>query len=99
VKDQSYQGDIISDRLRKQALDSNIMEQAKVYALEYLDSVQDRSVFPSIKAIEELQAFNEALPEMSSDPLDILKLLHEKGSPATVAQTGGRDHQPQRFAD
>jgi len=90
MKDVSYQEEIISDRLRKQALDSNLMEQAKEYAIEYMNSVQDRQVFPSIEAIEDLQAFDEALPEMPSDPQDILKLLHEKGSPATVAQTGGR---------
>ena len=76
--------DIISDRLRKQALDSNLMEQAKVYALEYMNSVQERPVFPSIEAIENLQAFDEALPEMSGNPQDILKLL-EGGEEKTTS--------------
>jgi glutamate/tyrosine decarboxylase-like PLP-dependent enzyme len=90
MKDIPYQGAGISDCFRAQALDSTLMEQVYAYALEYMNSVQDRPVFPNSGDIEGLLAFDEELPDMHSDPHEILKMLHEKGSPATVAQTGGR---------
>lgn len=90
MKTISQNGDVISDRLREQALDVTLMEQAHEYALAYMESVQDRQIFPNQKAVEGLQAFDEDLPEMPGNPHAILELLHEKGSPATVAQTGGR---------
>lgn len=34
--------------------------------------------------------FNEPIPELQSDPSDILKLHHKYGSPAAVAQTAGK---------
>jgi hypothetical protein len=33
---------------------------------------------------------DESLPEKQCNPNEILHLLHKYGSPATVAQTGGR---------
>jgi len=81
---------IISDRLRGQAVDYSLMEQAKEYALDYMKGVQERNVFPTSEAIEGLEAFREPMPEEPSDPYEIIKMLHEAGSPATVAQTGGR---------
>ncbi len=90
MKDVPFEGAAICERFRTQALDSTLMEQAHAYALEYMTSVQERPVFPSSEDIEGLMAFDEELPDMHGDPHEILKLLHEKGSPATVAQTGGR---------
>ena len=86
----SQNDDFISDRFREQALDSSLMEQAYTYALAYMESVQERQVVPNLKDIEGLQAFDEDLPERPGNPHAILELLHEKGSPATVAQTGSR---------
>ena len=65
-------------------------EQAKDYALDYMESVRDRRVCPTDEAVAALSAFDEPLPDKPGDPGDILKTLHETGSPATVAQTGGR---------
>ena len=90
MNDVPNKGATISDCFRKQALDAALMEQAHAYALEYMNSVQERPVFPSSKGIEGLSAFDEELPDMHSDPYEVLKMLHEKGSSATVAQTGGR---------
>lgn len=68
----------------------NLFEQAKSYAYEYMDNVNERAVFPTEDAINRLDVFDETLPEKPSDPSEILRFLHEYGSPATVAQTGGR---------
>jgi len=70
--------------------DTALFERAKEYALEYMHGVDARDVYPSDEAIRGLAAFVEDLPEDGTDELEILRLLGEHGSPATVAQTGGR---------
>ena len=67
-----------------------LFEQAKDYALEYMESIRDRRVPPADEAVAALRIFDEPLQEQPADPGQILKTLHEIGSPATVAQTGGR---------
>ncbi|MDD3169837.1 MAG: pyridoxal-dependent decarboxylase [Eubacteriales bacterium] len=81
---------MISDRLREQALDLNLFERAKGYAYDYMSKILDQPVFPDDKAIAGLDRFREPLPETPGDPYEILERLHNNGSPATVAQTGGR---------
>ncbi len=80
----------ISDRFRQHAEDWALFEQAKNYALDYMRNVLDRPVFPEQDTIQALNAFREKLPEKPVDPYDILAKLNRFGSPATVAQTGGR---------
>lgn len=80
----------ISDKFRWQAQDWDLFEQAKNYALEYMHSVLERPVYPGKEALEGLKAFREKMPDGPSDPHAILDKLHRYGSPATVAQTGGR---------
>jgi glutamate/tyrosine decarboxylase-like PLP-dependent enzyme len=70
--------------------DRELFEQAKGYAYEYMDQVYDREVFPTDEACQNLAAFNEPMPEAGGDPSEMLRLLHEYGSPATVTSTGGR---------
>ena len=72
-------------------LDSKeVFRQAVKYSFEYMDGVSARPVFPDQQALDGLAAFDEPLPEAPGDPGEILAILHEKGSPATTAQTGGR---------
>ncbi len=59
-------------------------------AAHYLETLDQRSVAPSSEAIERLSDLGGALPGGSTDPVDVLKLLDEVGSPATVASAGGR---------
>ena len=80
----------ITDQLRTQALDWQLYEQAKNYALDYMQTVLDRPVFPEAAAIKNLAVFREKLPDQPADPYLVLEKLHQFGSPATVAQTGGR---------
>ncbi|HOG14912.1 MAG TPA: pyridoxal-dependent decarboxylase, partial [Synergistales bacterium] len=80
----------ISAIMREQALDKGLLEKAGRCAQDYLDSVLDRPVFPEEKDLEGLVEFRHALPEEPGDPGEILDRLHRFGSPATVAQVGGR---------
>ena len=67
-----------------------LYEQAKGYAFEYAETLAKRSVFPTQRAIDDLEQFVESLPSHSGDAGNILEQLHQYGSPASVAQTGGR---------
>lgn len=68
----------------------DIFEQAKSYAFDYADKATQRNVFPTEKALQNLYLFEEDLPDVSGNASDILKQLHEQGSPASVSQIGGR---------
>ena len=81
---------IVSERLREEALDLDLFEQAKIYAFDYMRNILNQDVFPGRKALDGLNIFKEPLQEESSNPYEILDSLHNNGSPSTVAQTGGR---------
>lgn len=80
----------ILDPLRNPAGDAGLLQRATDHSLEYRRTIDDRPVYPAPEAIANLSAFVEPLPEHPGDPLEIIDLLHAHGSPATVAQTGGR---------
>ncbi len=67
-----------------------LFEQAKAYAYAYMDGLGEADVYPSAQTVEGLRAFDGALPEGPCAPSDLLRLLNERGSGATVAQSGGR---------
>lgn len=67
-----------------------LLRQALGYAEEYVAGIGTQRVWPDAEALAGLVAFDEALPEAPSSPEAMLELLHRNGSPATVAQTGGR---------
>ena len=80
----------IFDRMRDEIADKKVLEQAKTYAFEYIDEITDRTVFPSQQAIKNLNQFDESMPLSPQSGEEILRRLHEYGSPAAVAQTGRR---------
>jgi glutamate/tyrosine decarboxylase-like PLP-dependent enzyme len=67
-----------------------VLSEAAGRALQYLEQVRSRRVFPSEEALAQLKRLGGQLPEHPEDPLSVLQLLDEAGSPATVANTGGR---------
>src|SRR5215472_13904102 len=67
-----------------------LLSEAAGRALRYLEQVRSRRVFPSEEALAQLKRLGGQLPEHPEDPLSVLQLLDEAGSPATVANTGGR---------
>ncbi|HNP07937.1 MAG TPA: aminotransferase class V-fold PLP-dependent enzyme [Cyclobacteriaceae bacterium] len=69
---------------------SGLFEKAQSYGLEYLLKVFDRNVFPENQALVDLEKFVEEMPTQSEDASKVIDLLHQFGSPATVATMGGR---------
>ncbi len=67
-----------------------LFDDAHQRALRYLAGVDDRPVFPDREALDGLDALDGDLPDQPSEPLDVLRLLDERGSPAAVAQMGPR---------
>src|SRR5262249_37127274 len=68
----------------------DLLSSASSSALRYLEQVSARSVFPTNEALDNLKRLGGPLTEHGEDPLAVLKLLDDYGSPATVATTGGR---------
>ena len=67
-----------------------LLEQTAEQAITYLEGLGTRGVAPTEDAITRLDAFDHALPEGPADPEAVLRLLHEIGSPATMAMAGPR---------
>jgi glutamate/tyrosine decarboxylase-like PLP-dependent enzyme len=59
-------------------------------AQRYVSGVRGRSVVPRPEDILRLAEFRKAIPDTPCDPLQVISILDEIGSPATVASTGGR---------
>ena len=56
----------------------------------YLEDIQDRRVAPSAEAVRGLDQFLEPLPAAPTAPEDVLQMLDELGSPATMGIAGPR---------
>lgn len=67
-----------------------VIEEAGRRAAAYLAGVDARPVAPTPAAVARLAELSGPLPSGPSDPMDVLRLLDEVGSPATTATTGGR---------
>ena len=59
-------------------------------AIRYLESLEDRGVAPTPEALAALARFDEPLPDGPTEPEQVLALLDEVGSPATIAMAGRR---------
>lgn len=67
-----------------------LLNDAAARAADYLDGLAARAVRPDPNAVAGLRAWDEPLPDRPSDPHDVLRLLDEVGSPATMAMAGPR---------
>jgi glutamate/tyrosine decarboxylase-like PLP-dependent enzyme len=59
-------------------------------ALDYLDGLDARGVTPSPEALARLSELGGPLPDAPAEAAEVIALLDQVGSPATVASTGGR---------
>jgi glutamate/tyrosine decarboxylase-like PLP-dependent enzyme len=59
-------------------------------ARRYVREIGERRVAPAPDDVAALAKFHEGFPETPSDPRDVVRMLDELGSPATVATTGRR---------
>ncbi len=69
---------------------NRLLTNAADRAATYLNTLDDRPVFPTREALDALDAFDTSLPDAPSSPDAVLALLDKIGSPATVATAGGR---------
>ena len=82
--------DELQKRMFREMEQKQLFDKARDAAYAYADSASQRKVFPDSSALEKLTVFEEPLAEEPFDALEILSLLDEFGSPASVAQIGGR---------
>src|SRR5215217_5119479 len=59
-------------------------------ALDYLDGLDARGMMPAPEALARLAELGGPLPDRPTDAAEIIDLLDQVGSPATVASAGGR---------
>lgn len=67
-----------------------LLNDAANRAADYLESLDNRSVVPTAAAVAALDRLGGSLPDRPTAPGDVLRLLDEAGSPATVSNAGGR---------
>ena len=67
-----------------------LLEETADRAARYIAGLSNRGVAPLPADVARLETLGGALPESPSDPSEVLALLDDIGSPATVATAGGR---------
>ena len=67
-----------------------LLTDASKRAVRYVAGIPTRRVAPAPEETARLVKFQEPIPEDACDPAEVLSLLDELGSQATVASTGGR---------
>jgi glutamate/tyrosine decarboxylase-like PLP-dependent enzyme len=68
----------------------DLLLDTAIRSAKYVAEIGNRRVAPSLDQIAALAALESELPQGPTDPREILALLDDVGSPATVATTGGR---------
>jgi glutamate/tyrosine decarboxylase-like PLP-dependent enzyme len=82
--------DDIRKRMFNEMEQKFLFDEARNAAYRYADQAPDRSIFPDREALSNLSEFDEELPSKPGNAMQVLQQLDEYGSPATVAQIGGR---------
>jgi glutamate/tyrosine decarboxylase-like PLP-dependent enzyme len=67
-----------------------LLKQAADYAQSYLASIHDRHVGVTESARQGMSRLGGEMPVAGAAPEAVLQLLHQAGSPATMAVMGGR---------
>ncbi|MDQ3696013.1 MAG: aminotransferase class V-fold PLP-dependent enzyme [Chloroflexota bacterium] len=67
-----------------------LLRQTAERAIRYLDGLDERAVNASPAALARLAGLDEPLPAEPTDAGEVIALLDEIGSPATIATAGGR---------
>jgi glutamate/tyrosine decarboxylase-like PLP-dependent enzyme len=67
-----------------------LLQSVALRAGRYLQDIQERRVSPSDDAICEVEKFVEPMPDGSTAPGEVIRMLDELGSPATMGIAGPR---------
>ena len=70
--------------------DYKILSSVTTHALNYLEALPARRVFPDAKSLDKLREMSVPLPETAATTEEVITLLNEIGSINTVATNGGR---------
>jgi glutamate/tyrosine decarboxylase-like PLP-dependent enzyme len=70
--------------------DYNVLNDAKEYAVSYLNELPGKRAFPSPENLEELKQLDFPLPVLPTNPEEVLALLNTIGSKNTVTSNGAR---------
>ena len=65
------------------------LRAAAQYGIEYLEGLDQRSVAPAPDALARLAELDQPLGDAPTPAGDVIRQLHEIGSPATMATAGG----------
>jgi glutamate/tyrosine decarboxylase-like PLP-dependent enzyme len=68
----------------------HLLRESSERAIRYLARLDERKVAPAPSAVAALDRLLEPLPDAPVDPREVLRLLDEVGSPATLALAGRR---------
>lgn len=68
----------------------HLLKSAAQRAINYLDTLENRTVAPTPAALQALSRLDEPFPDQSTDAESVISLLDEVGSPATMASAGSR---------
>jgi glutamate/tyrosine decarboxylase-like PLP-dependent enzyme len=71
-------------------IDKDALAVAAERSRHYIQGVGDRRVAPGERDLAGLSQFHEPFPKSSTDPSEVIAMLDEIGSRATVASTGNR---------
>jgi glutamate/tyrosine decarboxylase-like PLP-dependent enzyme len=67
-----------------------LLQDAADRSIHYLDTLDARSVAPDPASVQALCGFDGPMPDVPSEPRQVLRMLDELGSPATMAMAGRR---------
>jgi glutamate/tyrosine decarboxylase-like PLP-dependent enzyme len=81
---------VVSEHPPLPASRTKALSRAAQAAAEYLDSIDAQPVAPPPQAVAALAPLCGSLPDHSTDADEVLRLLAAFGSPATMANAGGR---------
>ncbi|MDO8550521.1 MAG: aminotransferase class V-fold PLP-dependent enzyme [Ignavibacteria bacterium] len=68
----------------------NLLEKVTAYSVEYLSSLKERRVAPSVNDLELLKKLDQPLQEKPLEAKEVIQELNEVGSRTVVANAGGR---------
>lgn len=81
---------VLQQKMFSEMQEGMLFKKAESFGKHYIDTVFERNVYPSSKALNDLSIFDEHFPENSGNAFETLNLLNTYGAPATTAQIGGR---------
>ena len=67
-----------------------ILNSTAKYAMDYLEQLPQKRVFPDKESLQQLDQLSASLPDEATDMQQILDQLYSIGSQNTVASNGGR---------